>query len=298
MKQKYETIIFKGIANQLIEVINEIIADYAADNLVLTVRQLYYVLVTRNVIKNDDKEYKRLASIVNRARLAGLIDWDMIEDRTRRFRGLSRWDSAGQILRSAAHSFHMDMWQNQKTRCFCIVEKEALYGVLSRVCGKYDIPLLAARGYPSSSVLHDFVTNLVLPNRDQHINIIHLGDHDPSGIDMTRDLQERIMVFCEGKVPEISLTRVALNMDQIEEKRPPPNPAKMTDSRVGNYIAQYGNQSWELDALEPRYLENLIVEDIEQYIDSDEWQYTETYTEHFRQRLVEASKDFDGKHKD
>lgn len=77
--------------------------------------------------------------------------------------------------------------------------------------------------------------------------ILHLGDHDPSGIDMTRDISDRLELFGA----DVEVKRIALNWDQIDEFTPPPNPAKLSDSRAGAYIAEYGDESWELDALEP-----------------------------------------------
>jgi hypothetical protein len=96
--------------------------------------------------------------------------------------------------------------------------------------------------------------------------IIHLGDHDPSGVDMTRDIADRLSMFAES---DIEVNRIALNMDQIEEFNPPPNPAKITDSRSGPYIELYGTSSWELDAIEPATLSQLIADTVENYIDED-----------------------------
>ena len=94
-------------------------------------------------------------------------------------------------------------------------------------------------------------------NRDSRY-IIHLGDHDPSGIDMTRDIQERLEMFGA----DVFVKRVALTMKQVKTYNPPPNPAKITDSRCGKYIDQYGEESWELDALEPQMLTKLITNEV------------------------------------
>jgi hypothetical protein len=285
VKQRYQRLVFKRDTYDLIDTINDILTNYQAQGYVLTVRQLYYQLVTINAVPNNIKSYKRVARIVNDGRLAGFIDWDMIEDRVRAFRGKTSWTSPAGILAAAESGYHRDQWKDQDCRVYVIVEKDALQGVLSRSCSKYDCPLLAARGYPSSSVLRDFVIRRVMRHSDQHIHIIHLGDHDPSGLDMTRDLKERIALFCNAEIERISMTRIALNMDQVEEKKPPNNPTKMTDSRVGNYISQYGNNSWELDALEPRYLTQILEEEISQYIDFEKWNRRETFTELHRKQI-------------
>jgi hypothetical protein len=97
-------------------------------------------------------------------------------------------------------------------------------------------------------------------NDSQRTVILHLGDHDPSGIDMTRDILERLQGFLgyHGCADSLTLYRIALNMDQVEEHNPPPNPAKLTDSRCAGYMDQYGDESWELDALRPDVLIELI----------------------------------------
>lgn len=271
MKQCYvETLNFRPKTLLLISKIGGIIGEYVAKGYRLTVRQLYYQLVSRDIVPNTEKSYKNIIGVVNDGRLAGLIDWDAIEDRTRAFRSLTRWDSASQILRSAANGFHKDMWEGQRHRVFVIIEKDALAGVIQRPCAEYDVPYLAARGYPSATVLREFVERDLLPVLgEQEIIILHLGDHDPSGIDMSRDLEDRIRLFLDGA--SFDLDRIALNMPQIKELKPPPNPAKVTDSRFDGYMRKHGNESWELDALPPDYLADLLRANISQYVDSDQW---------------------------
>lgn len=290
-RQAYKRFNFTDKSISLIRTMTAIINDYVGQGFRLTVRQLYYQLVARDVIPNNERSYKSVTSLVNDARLAGLIDWDVIEDRTRAFVRRQRWDSGREILHAVAESFHMDMWANQQVRPFMIVEKEALVGVLEPTCRGLDIPLLAARGYPSVSVLREFAIEDILPMvHDQEIIIVHLGDHDPSGIDMTRDLRERIELFSEGN--PIELIRIALNMDQIEERSPPPNPAKTTDSRFEEYRRLYGDESWELDSLEPSYLAELVETTIAQYRDDDLWAERQDEVTEIRSRLQVTAEQF------
>lgn len=270
MKQMYAELRMRAASLKLIEVINAIIVEFRDNGYTLTVRQLYYQLVSRDVIPNHEKSYKNITRLVNDGRIAGLIDWDMIEDRTRDFMRRPSWSSPKSIVQSAAESFHMDMWYNQDTRVYCIIEKDALRGVMEGVCHKWDVPLLAARGYPSASVIREFaVQDMLQHGLSQDIVILHFGDHDPSGIDMTRDLQERLDMFSEGL--DFQLHRIALNMPQIEELKPPPNPAKNTDARFVQYRKKFGSQSWELDALPPHYLVSLAEENITKYVDMARW---------------------------
>lgn len=284
----------------LISKINSIISEYLAAGYRLTVRQLYYQLVARAIVENTERSYKRIISTVNDGRLAGLIDWDVIEDRTRAFSALARWESGKQRLEFAAHGFHMDMWEGQETRAFVIVEKEALAGVLERACHAYDVPLLAARGYPSATVLREFVIRDLEPAimEGQRIQILHLGDHDPSGIDMTRDLRERITLFLSGCETDgnasdsFNLERIALNMDQVRALKPPPNPAKVTDSRFDAYRKKFGSESWELDALQPQFLSDLVQRNIKTYIDDDKWTARELQIASVTEKLKATARKF------
>lgn len=285
---------FRKSSVELIEFMNTLIESYQDQGYTLTVRQLYYQLVARDVIPNDLNSYKRTAAIINDAKLAGLIDWDAIEDRTRDFIVRSRWSSVSSILDACVYSFHMNMWEDQEYQVYVIVEKEALVGVLERTCKQYDVPLLAARGYPSSSVLYDFAQNHIIQKsmQKQHI-IIHLGDHDPSGIDMTRDLTERLNLLCGGPV-NLAVERIALNYDQIEELRPPKNPAKDTDSRFESYRKKFGSSSWELDALSPQFLNDLVENKINEFIDFDEWDLRKNEISSKKQQLQAISDGFRG----
>lgn len=275
---------------------NNLIDDYLDQGFTLSVRQLYYQLVARDIVENTERSYKRVASIINDARLAGLIDWDAIEDRGRDITLATRWESGSSIVRAAANSFHMDMWDNQENRVFVVVEKAALAGILEGVCRQFDVPLLAARGYPSVSIVREIVEQHISPadRHGQYPTILHLGDHDPSGIDMTRDLEERIGMFMRQEPNEqlFTVDRIALTMWQIEEKRPPPNPAKTTDARFTEYHKRYGSKSWELDALEPAYLVNLVSNHVQGYIDHDKWDERREYVESVRAKLTKAADRF------
>lgn len=313
-KQRYRYIRFTDSSLSLIDKMNRIVERYIEQGLRLTVRQLYYQLVAHDLFpderrwklvgnkkwkrdpegtKNAEPNYKWMCALANDARIAGLMDWDAVEDRMRSFARRARWDSGQQILNSAAETFHMDMWVYQPWRPFVIVEKDALSGVLDGVCHELDIPMLAARGYPSGSVLREFALSDILPSlQEQRVLLIHLGDHDPSGIDMTGDLERRLSMFCEGS--EFKLERVALTMEQIQEHRPPPNPAKTTDTRFNEYRRQFGDESWELDALEPSYLVKLVRDTVDKYRDLYFWEARVAEVEAVRSQLRKVAGAFEG----
>jgi DNA topoisomerase VI subunit A len=281
----------------LVQTMNAIVDEYVAAGYRLTVRQLYYQLVARAVVENTEKSYKNVTRVVNDAKLAGLMDWDAIEDRTREFIRRQRWESAAAIVRAAADSFHMDMWEGQKKRVVCIVEKEALAGVLERACRQYDVPLLAARGYPSGTVLREFSISDILPairtKPGQRVIVLHLGDHDPSGIDMTRDLRERLQMFSDAEFDVEELNRIALTMDQIQDQKPPPNPAKTTDTRFARYRRKFGVESWELDALKPTYLDRLVTGHIKKHIVKKVWDARAQEVETLRAKITKVADKFE-----
>jgi len=290
MRQRYEKKTLRRASMTLVTLLNEIMADYEAQGFTLTVRQLFYQLVIRNAIANDEKQYGKISRLCTNARLAGLMDWG-IEDRTRAFIDRPHWDSGGEIIQGCAQQYHEDLWADQECRVFCIVEKEALTGVLQPVCGDMDIPLLADRGYPSVSVLRAFAVERIIPaiNEGQHVIILHLGDHDPSGMDMSRDLRDKLLLFTGEPV---DIYRIALNMNQIEEFNLPPNMAKKTDKRFKAYAAQYGTSSWELDALPPAYLDQLVRTNAGQFIDTEALEETKTSINLTKTKLAELAGGF------
>lgn len=243
-----------------IAAINAIIESYQAQGYSLTLRQVYYQLVSRNIIENSEKSYKNVGNLISNGRMAGLIDWEAIEDRTRYIRQRTHWQDPQEILSSAADSYHVDLWENQPRYIEVWVEKDALIGIVEQAAIRYDVPCFSCRGYVSASEMWAAAMRL---QQDRPCIILHLGDHDPSGIDMTRDIRERLSLF--GAI--VSVERIALNMNQIETFAPPPNPAKESDTRSGGYVRRYGAHSWELDALEPSILEGLVESNILAHLD-------------------------------
>lgn len=259
---------FRAPTLETIEIAQQICQDYSEQGFALTLRQLYYQFVAKGLIPNTIRSYKRLGNTINDARLAGLIDWEAIVDRTRNVQANAHWNSITEILSSCAEQFRIDLWEDQPYRPEVWIEKDALVGVIERVCQEFDVPYFACRGYNSQSEQWRAGHQRFLKHRTegQIPLVLHLGDHDPSGLDMTTDNERRLSLFARA---DVEIRRLALNMDQIDVYKPPPNPAKTTDSRAAEYIEQYGVSSWELDALEPQVLEQLVREAIEKVLDVD-----------------------------
>lgn len=262
----YQSKRFHPKSEKLISTANDILDEYAALGLDLTLRQLYYQFVSRDVIPNTFKEYKKLQALVNDARLAGRIDWDCIEDRTRNMQSWPNQPDAETALAECARHYREDKWDNQPTHVEVWVEKDALLGVIEKACCKYQTPFFSCRGYTSQSEIWSSAQRLAA--LDKPAVILHLGDHDPSGVDMSRDIQDRMTLF---EADNVTVERIALTMEQIKERRPPPNPAKITDSRAAGYIKKFGPKSWELDALDPTYLIKLIETETEMFLDKKLW---------------------------
>ena len=319
MKIQYTRINFSGSSLAMIDRAINILNEYAIRNIIVTLRQLYYQFVARDLIANKQSEYKRIGKIINDARLSGLIDWDHLQDRTRNLVKLPHWSDPGGVIESAAESYHRDLWDGQKNHVEVWIEKDALLGVIEGVCEELDVPFFSCRGYTSQSEMWSASQRLLNQIRSgKKVHIIHLGDHDPSGKDMTRDIRARLADFAnhhltedyaqargngrkapDGKIDQylqlraIEVHRIALNMDQVVQYNPPPNPAKITDSRAAAYIGEFGAESWELDALDPDMLVGLVRDNILAYMNLGRWEEERDRQEKERALLNRTSENWD-----
>lgn len=290
-KIPYASYRFSDEALETIARANRVFAAHAQGGFSTTLRQLYYEFVGNKWFPADRRyspvpgtnkwerdpggtinatpNYNWLGDIISKGRMAGLIDWNAIEDRTRSSKANQHWTRPSQILEGALNTYATDKWENQDHYVECWVEKEALEQVLSVACRPLDVRFFACRGYTSDPAMWE-ASQRVLDQtvKGKQVHIIHLGDHDPSGIDMSRDIEDKLELFTGGR---IHLDRIALNLDQVRKYNLPPDPAKTTDSRFRKYQEQYGDESWELDALGPERLVKLVRTTITQYRDEDRW---------------------------
>lgn len=343
----FKTKTFSPEAKEIVDLASEIIDDYQAQGYKLTLRQLYYQLVSRNAVPNTERSYKRVGDIIAEARMAGLFDWDMIEDRGRECVTPSHWGSPAEIVDACASQYRRDKWDTQPNYCEVMVEKQALEGILEPVCNDLDIPFTANKGYSSVSMMFEagqklrkkflarlsdmivadshalekpkFPAKFLADKRghafgqwmaengiiEEHlparlsqkaiddgwprIVIFYLGDHDPSGMDMSRDVAARLCTFSD--FTPIEVRRLALNMDQVEELNPPENPAKVTDSRASKYIARYGESSWELDAVSPEQLATIVRESVLSVRNDEIWAKAEAREKQERHSLAKVVSD-------
>ena len=264
MKELFTEHRFTSKAADLIAKCNKIVEGYLAQGLRLTLRQLYYQCVTRNYFPNVERSYKNLSSLLSDARLAGLVDWAAIEDRVRVPCLPTEFESLDELVDAALNSFRLPRWKGQPNYVELHVEKDALSGVLAPLAREFHVTLSVNRGYSSQSSMYE-ASKRFIEHADADCTILYLGDHDPSGEDMVRDVRDRLRTFGAN----VHVEKIALTMDQIEEYNPPPNPAKVSDPRAAEYIAKHGDSSWEVDALPPDVLQNLIRDSIKRLVDQD-----------------------------
>lgn len=279
-----------------LEMINAIIEEYKKQDLILTLRQLYYQLVSRDVIPNNVKEYRKLSVLLVEGRMCGVVDWAAIEDRLRQAEKPSSWNNPKEILDSAIYSYALPRQKGQSVYMEVWVEKDALSGVLERVTSPYHIPIMVNRGYSSASAMYEAFKRFTKAHSfKQSIRILYLGDHDPSGLDMVKDIEGRILEFffgskfkqgkrankidpstfrdiCEESLGlDFHIIPVALTRAQIKQYNPPPNPAKMADPRSGEYVSKHGRKSWEVDALKPEVLNEILETAIAEHLDEKQY---------------------------
>ena len=270
---------------RVVGIVNDVLSIYQAAGLRLTLRQLYYQLVVRNVIPNTERAYKSLGSVVSDARLVGLVDWDAIEDRIRIPRRPSEFRNLGELVYAALASYRLPRWGAQEWYVELWVEKDALSGVLAPLANEYHVTMMVNRGYSSQSAMHDAYRRFRLKERDgKRCKLFYLGDHDPSGEDMVRDIGDRLAMFGVN----VEVEKLALTMEQIQQYAPPPNPAKTTDSRFAKYAEEFGSESWEVDALPPDVLDALIRDAFDGIVDTTAMEEIKAQEEEDKRLLKEA----------
>ena len=280
---------FRPASLELIGVCNAVIAQYMEQDLTLTLRQLYYQLVVRNVITNAERSYQNLSRLVSDGRLAGKIDWNAIEDRIRQPRMSAEFADPKQLMEAAVSSYRLPRWQDQPEHVELWVEKDALAGVLEPITRKRHITLMVNRGYSSQSAMFD--TRLRLreaAEEGKQCTILYLGDLDPSGEDMVRDIDDRLNVMFQTNVRVIKL---GITMEQVGQFKPPPNPAKMSDSRAPAYVEKFGYESYEVDALPPEELDRIVNDAVDELEDRDKMDAVKEREEEDRSLIEDAAAD-------
>ena len=274
MKEFVKDTKFQKKSKERLELIESIVEEYQSKDFTLSVRQIYYQLISRYTDKFDIGKgiYTSVVGLVKKGRYAALIDWEMVVDRHREVKKRTHWETLKEFIKDAAHAYHNDYWKYQKTYCEIWVEKKALIDIVWKAAYPYDVSCYPCTGYNSTTGMKDGADRFLEQKRQgKNCVLFYIGDHDPSGINMTQDIQKRMNEFfnasdlCYEYETFIDIQRIALNIDQIKKyKLPPnwvkvhPNKKKYADTRAEDYIKEFGTTSWEVDALKPEVLTELV----------------------------------------
>lgn len=266
--------------------VNEIINQY---DFALTLRQIYYRLVAAGVIPNQRSAYNGLSAQLVKAREQGLVDASRIVDRSRRVDD-NAFDSPQSFLQAVRDTvdsnFMSRHWTSQERHVEIWVEKDALSSVIGQAVEDMNVIVAPSRGYSSFSYVRDAVYRFRRLAPKRKVKILHFADHDPSGLDMTRDLRVRLESYSNC---EVVVERIALSFDQVQQYNLIPNPAKITDPRAQGYIDQYGDDCWELDAIEPDELVRIVQETVNaQITDEQAWAKAKNQDDRYRDKLRDA----------
>jgi len=259
---------------EIVEAALEVFKQYDS---ALTLRQLYYRLVSRQMISNTINSYKRLSRIMVKAREQLDVPVNCLEDRSRRIlgRGDTGYASAEEFLRKriaglkeSYKDFTMPMWNEQPNFVLVSLEKDALSRLVGDIANQYSIRTFPTRGYPSFTYVNRMATYIRNRLKGKPTVVLYFGDFDPSGIDIERDLAERLGKYNAG---DFTVRRIALTKDQIQQYNLPPMPVKRSDARSDSFLASYGDLSVELDALDPNTLKLMVAQSIASHIDLNLW---------------------------
>jgi len=288
VKLAFVEINFRSKTLELLGEIDVICSEFYSDGYILTLRQVFYQLVTRNRIANTEREYKNLGATITNGRYAGVLDWEHIQDRVRIVQRMPHWENPANIIHAASRSYGIDTWAGQEYRAEVWIEKDALIEIAARPCERLDVPYIAVKAYSSTSAMwearkrfREYIRNGQTPV------ILHLGDHDSTGADCSRHLEEKMQLLV-GR--PIELRRLALNRDQIGEYELPPQPGKTADPRFKGYVKKHGtSNTWELDALSPRVIETIIEDGIRDVLNEDRREEHIARQERERESLKQVS---------
>jgi hypothetical protein len=274
----------------IVQAVNATLAEY---DFPLTLRQIYYRLVASGLIPNKRSAYNQLSKTLVKARENGEVDDTRIEDRARQvLKGKGGFDDPDQFVdamkswfKSAGERYNADLWADQPVFVEVWVEKDALSRVIAQAAEPYRVTICPSRGYSSYTYIKRMAIDDRFSDVDKPIIILDFRDHDPSGIQMTEDLEKRLVNYGEGL--DIEVKRIALTIDQVNEYKLIPNPTKLADPRSQAYVVQYGDQCWELDAIEPRELQRIVKAAIEKHIDREVWDHSLEHEQKDKTSLTE-----------
>ncbi len=241
----------------------EAIRSVLTDDEQMTVRQVFYQLVSRGAIEKSELQYRAVVRQLTLMRRDGRADLDSIADNTRWVHKPTSYRNLKEAVDRLARGYRRAKWDDQELYVEVWLEKDALAGVLFPVTGSYDVPLMVTRGYPSVTYLASAAGEIQRVGKPTVL--LYCGDYDPSGVDINRNVQDGIHEFAPEA--DVTLQRIAVTEDQIASLGLPTRPTKRSDARAH----KFEGESVELDAIPGRRLRELVEGAIKRYIDMDAW---------------------------
>ena len=266
----------------LLDQVLAVLAEYA-DYLPLTIRQIFYRLVGAHGNEKTENAYGRLGELINRARRARLIDMDDIRDDGGTIIAPTAWSSADDFLdavRRQAGKLVLDHSAGQKTRLVVICEAAGMAPQLARVADPYGVTVMSSGGFDSTTDKHRFARELAAHERPTEV--LHIGDHDPSGAHMFLAFLEDVEAFTRALGGTAAFTRLAVTPDQIVRHRLPTAPPKPTDNRA------FHGETCQAEAFAPDVLADILRLAIEQRINQQILQRVLRRETRERAKLVKA----------
>ena len=249
----------------------------------ITGRGIGYKLFTANLIPSMARsEMARVYRLLRQAREEGIIPWDWIVDETRRLERKPSWSNPAEFADCASRQYRRDFWEQQPLQCQVWSEKGTVRGVVAPVLNKLGVGFMPVGGF-SATKAHDLAWNT---DQDRDLIVIYIGDYDPSGMFMSeRDLPNRMEKY-EGD--HVEIRRVALVEDQLDGLPSFPASDKSDDTRYPWFVENYGDECWELDALDPNVLRGLLSMEIKSLIEPTAWARCEAVNLAERNSLCEV----------
>jgi hypothetical protein len=248
----------------------------------ITGRGIGYKLFARGLIPSMGKtSMQKVYRLLVIAREKGIIPWHWIVDETRGLERLTTWRDPAEYAEQAPFNYRRDWWDEQPHRVEIWSEKGTVRGLLNPVFEEYAVGFRVMHGFTSSTEAHD----IAWTDDSCDLIAIYVGDYDPSGLCMSeRDLPARLVKY-EGQ--HVKLRRIALTREQAEGRNLLSFPVsdKRKDPRYNWFVANYGQQCWELDAMDPNDLRNLVETEIKSLIDEEVWQRSKARSEAEQQSL-------------
>jgi len=241
---------------ELLEQVKKIIESY---DFALTLRQIYYQLVAKQIIPNQQKYYMKLSRLCVIGRDEGILPEDAFADRLRQVDKLASYIDLADFMTTVRRAYRKDKWADQDAYIEIWTEKDALRGVITPVTYAYDVALLIVRGQVSRTAIYESYERFAEKMEEgKDCYLCYFGDFDPSGLSIYHSLKERLMSYGEDG-DRINFERIALTPGQIEEYSLPSDPAKQADPNYKRFVAEYGDNVVELDSLPPDVLKELVL---------------------------------------